>query len=94
MVAKTRVLLAGLDPDIIDHSKSSVPGLTAAKVSATVVECDKGIPAALVRAAAAALADVPATAFAPVLPLVRCRNSEDEQLARLSGLTGATPVQI
>jgi hypothetical protein len=46
------------------------------------------------RAAAAALADLPATAFGPVLPLVRCRNPEDEQSARLSGLTGETPVQI
>jgi hypothetical protein len=36
MVAKARVLLLGLDPDIVDYSKSPVPGLTAAKVRAAV----------------------------------------------------------
>ena len=40
MVAKARVLLVGLDPDIVDYSKSPVPGLTAAKVRAAV-EGDK-----------------------------------------------------
>ncbi len=39
--AKARVLLLGLDPDIVDYSKSPVPGLTAAKVRAAV-EGDKG----------------------------------------------------
>jgi DNA-binding transcriptional LysR family regulator len=38
------------------------------------------------------LAD-PATGEVRDAILVRCRNSEDEQLARQSGLTGATPVQ-
>ena len=41
MVAKARVLLVGLDPDIVDYSKSPVPGLTAAKVRAAV-EGDRG----------------------------------------------------
>ena len=36
MVTKARVLLVGLDPDIVDYSKSPVPGLTAAKVRAAV----------------------------------------------------------
>jgi len=36
MAAKARVLLLGLDPDIVDYSKSPVPGLTAAKVRAAV----------------------------------------------------------
>jgi hypothetical protein len=36
MAAKARVLLVGLDPDIVDYSKSPVPGLTAAKVRAAV----------------------------------------------------------
>ena len=40
MVTKARVLLVGLDPDIVDYSKSPVPGLTAAKVRAAV-EGDK-----------------------------------------------------
>ena len=40
MAAKARVLLVGLDPDIVDYSKSPVPGLTAAKVRAAV-EGDK-----------------------------------------------------
>ena len=31
---KASVLLVGLDPDIVDYSKSPVPGLTAAKVRA------------------------------------------------------------
>ena len=41
MTLKARVLLVGLDPDIVDYSKSPVPGLTAAKVRAAV-EVDKG----------------------------------------------------
>ncbi len=36
MVAKASVLLVGLDPDIVDYTKSPVPGLTAAKVRAAV----------------------------------------------------------
>src|SRR5262245_9315841 len=36
MGANVSVLLVGLDPDIVDHSKSPVPGLTAAKVHAAV----------------------------------------------------------
>ena len=40
MTLKARVLLVGLDPDIVDYSKSPVPGLTAAKVRAAV-EVDK-----------------------------------------------------
>jgi len=36
METKARVLLVGLDPDIVDYSKSPVPGLTAAKVHAAV----------------------------------------------------------
>jgi hypothetical protein len=36
MVARARVLLVGLDPDIVDYTKSPVPGLTAAKVRAAV----------------------------------------------------------
>jgi len=36
MATKARVLLVGLDPDIVDYSKSPVPGLTAAKVHAAV----------------------------------------------------------
>ena len=39
MVTKARVLLVGLEPDIVDYSKSPVPGLTAAKVR-TAVEAD------------------------------------------------------
>ena len=35
-VASARVLLVGLEPEIVDYSKSSVPGLTAAKVRAAV----------------------------------------------------------
>ena len=35
-VASARVLLVGLDPDIVDYTKSPVPGLTAAKVRAAV----------------------------------------------------------
>lgn len=34
MVLKARVLLVGLDPDVVDYSKSPVPGLTAGKVRA------------------------------------------------------------
>jgi hypothetical protein len=33
---KARVLLVGLEPEIVDYSKSPVPGLTAAKVRAAV----------------------------------------------------------
>ena len=40
MEAKGRVLLVGLDPDIVDYSKSPMPGLTATKVRAAV-EGDK-----------------------------------------------------
>ena len=36
MVAKARLLLLGLDPDIVDYTKSPVPGLTAAKVRSAV----------------------------------------------------------
>jgi hypothetical protein len=36
MVTRARVLLVGLDPDIIDYTKSPVPDLTAAKVRAAV----------------------------------------------------------
>ena len=36
MVPKARVLLVGLEPDIVDYNKSPVPGLTAAKVRAAV----------------------------------------------------------
>ena len=36
MVTKAHVLLVGLEPEIIDYSKSPVPGLTAAKVRAAV----------------------------------------------------------
>ena len=39
-MAKARLLLVGLDPDIVDYSKSPVPGLTAAKVRAAV-EADR-----------------------------------------------------
>ena len=39
MVTKARVLLVGLEPEIVDYSKSPVPGLTAAKVR-TAVEAD------------------------------------------------------
>jgi len=35
-MATARVLLVGLDPDIVDYSKSPVPDLTAAKVRAAV----------------------------------------------------------
>jgi len=40
MVAKARVLFVGLEPEIVDYSKSSIPGLTAAKDRAAV-EGDK-----------------------------------------------------
>ncbi len=36
MATKARILLVGLEPDIVDYSKSPVPGLTAAKVRAAV----------------------------------------------------------
>jgi hypothetical protein len=36
MVTKARVLLVGLQPEIVDYSKSPVPGLTSAKVRAAV----------------------------------------------------------
>jgi len=35
-MARARVLLVGLDPDIVDYTKSPVPDLTAAKVRAAV----------------------------------------------------------
>jgi hypothetical protein len=35
-MARASVLLVGLDPDIVDYTKSPVPGLTAAKVHAAV----------------------------------------------------------
>lgn len=36
MATGASVLVVGLDPDIVDYSKSPVPGLTAAKVRAAV----------------------------------------------------------
>jgi hypothetical protein len=45
-MAKARVLLVGLEPEIVDYSKSPVPGLTAAKVRAAV-EGDKATLEAL-----------------------------------------------
>lgn len=36
MMAKAHLLLLGLDPDVVDYSKSPVPGLTAAKVHAAI----------------------------------------------------------
>ena len=39
-MSKASVLLLGLDPDIVDYSKSPVPGLTAAKVR-SAVEADQ-----------------------------------------------------
>lgn len=36
MKMKASVLLLGLEPDIVDYSKSPVPGLTAAKVRAAL----------------------------------------------------------
>jgi len=42
MMTKARVLLVGLEPEIVDYSKSPVPGLTAAKVRAAVeADCTK-----------------------------------------------------
>jgi hypothetical protein len=42
MEIKARVLLVGLEPEIVDYSKSPVPGLTAAKVRAAVdADCAK-----------------------------------------------------
>ena len=35
-MTNARVLLVGLDPEIVDYTKSPVPGLTAAKVRAAV----------------------------------------------------------
>lgn len=46
MAEKKRVLLVGLNPDIVDYSKSPVPGLTAEKVR-TAVEKDKATLEAL-----------------------------------------------
>jgi len=37
---KARLLLLGLDPDIVDYSKAPVPGLTAAKVR-SAIEADR-----------------------------------------------------
>lgn len=39
-MAKARLLLLGLDPDVVDYSKSPVPGLTAAKVR-SAIEADQ-----------------------------------------------------
>ena len=39
-VVKARLLLLGLDPDIVDYSKSPVPELTAAKVR-SAIEADR-----------------------------------------------------
>ena len=39
-MVKARILLLGLDPDIVDYSKSPVPGLTAAKVR-SALETDR-----------------------------------------------------
>ena len=39
-MAKARLLLLGLDPDVVDYSKSPVPGLTAAKVR-FAIEADR-----------------------------------------------------
>ena len=35
-MTRARVLLVGLDPDIVDYTQSPVPGITAAKVRAAV----------------------------------------------------------
>ena len=40
-MTRASVLLVGLDPDIVDYTKSPVPGLTATKVRAAV-EADSG----------------------------------------------------
>jgi hypothetical protein len=39
-MVKARLLLLGLDPEIVDYSKSPVPGLTAAKVR-SAIEADR-----------------------------------------------------
>ena len=39
-MVKARLLLLGLDPDMVDYSKSPVPGLTAAKVR-SAIEADR-----------------------------------------------------
>ena len=39
-MSNARLLLLGLDPDIVDYSKSPVPGLTAAKVR-SAIEADR-----------------------------------------------------
>lgn len=36
MATKAHVMLLGLEPEIVDYSKSPVPGLTAAKIRAAV----------------------------------------------------------
>jgi hypothetical protein len=42
IMARARVLLVGLEPEIVDYTKSPVPGLTAAKVRAAVeADCAK-----------------------------------------------------
>jgi hypothetical protein len=46
MAEKARVLFVGLEPDIVDYSKSPVPGLTAEKVRGAV-ERDKAALEAL-----------------------------------------------
>jgi hypothetical protein len=45
MVLKARVLLVGLDPDVVDYSKSPVPGLTAGKVRAATEEASAKLEA-------------------------------------------------
>jgi hypothetical protein len=35
-MAKARLLLLGLDPEVVDYSKSPVPGLTASKVHSAI----------------------------------------------------------
>lgn len=45
-MTRASVLLVGLDPDIVDYTKSPVPGLTAAKVRAAV-EADRSTLEAL-----------------------------------------------
>jgi hypothetical protein len=77
-LAKARLLLLGLDPDILDYSKSPLLGLTAAKVRGAV-EADQAKPEAFGytvktlyvdddKTAQALLADtrsMPTTALAP-----------------------------
>ena len=90
---ETRKRMLGFDPSRITPEQFA-ENYQRMIAKPAVNSDDTPPPACSISPAAAALADLPATAFAPVLPLVRCRNSEDEQVARLSGLTGATSVQI